>query len=598
MYPVMLEVRDRPCLVVGGGGVALRKVEGLVEDGARVTVVAPEVVAPLAAMAERGDIRWERRSYREREAAGFTLAFATTDRREVNAMVSRDAEEAGVWVNAADDPLLCSFHLPARIRRGPLQLAVGSAGEAPFVVRRLRQVLERRFGEEWGEWLQAAARFRSRVRAADLARSEREARYDRFFEATVDGEGLRCRVPTESEQDGWLEQPAEDSAAVAPHLHAPVSDDVAPHRGFVSLVGAGPGCAGLITVRGRQRLLEADAVVYDRLAAAALPCELPVGVELHPVGKVAGNHPTPQQEINALLVRLAQRGLRVVRLKGGDPYVFGRGGEEAEALEAEGIAFEVVPGVTAGVAVPCWAGIPATHRREAVRFTLLTAHEAIKSHGPQVRWELLARDEHATVVGYMGVTALPNVVEKLLGAGMAPDTPAAMIQQGTTSAQRQVVTTLVDLPDAVQNAGLGAPGLFVIGPTVRHAARLDWYRRLPLAHQRIVVAAAADHLVTALSDAGADVVAVPIPITPAARIVMAALPLTGCVVRDRAEVDWLDDERDNPGFGPQAVTWCIGEEAAERARDRGWQRLRFLDEGTADERLVAELAMAGVTTRG
>lgn len=598
MYPVMLEVRDRPCLVVGGGGVALRKVEGLVEDGARVTVVAPEVVAPLAAMAEAGDIRWERRSYRDGEAADFALAFATTDQRAVNAAVSRDAEEAGVWVNVADDPLLCSFHLPARIRRGPLQLAVGSAGEAPFVVRRLRQVLERRLGSEWGEWLQAAARFRSQVRASDLSRSEREERYDRFFHATVDGDALRCRVPTEAEQHAWMRGPAEEGPAVAPHLHAQVSADSAPRRGFVSLVGAGPGCAGLLTVRGRRRLMEADAVVYDRLAAAALPADLPPSVELHPVGKVAGNHPIPQEEINALLVRLARHGLRVVRLKGGDPYVFGRGGEEAEALEGEGVAFEVVPGVTAGVAVPCWAGIPATHRREAVRFTLLTAHEAIKNPGPQVRWDLLAQDEHATLVGYMGVTALPTVVEELLRSGMPADTPAAMIEQGTTSAQRQVVTTLAELQGAVETAGLGAPGLFVIGPTVRHAARLDWYRRLPLAHQRIVLAAAAADLATALEDAGADVVAVPLPITPAARVVTAALPLTGCIVRDRAEVDWLDDERDNPGFGRQTVTWCLGEEAAARARERGWRRLRLLEEGISTERLVAELAMAGVTSNG
>jgi uroporphyrinogen III methyltransferase/synthase len=361
-------------------------------------------------------------------------------------------------------------------------------------------------------------------------------------------------------------------------------------RGFVTLVGAGPGCAGLLTLRGRQRLIEADAVVYDRLAAAALPCELASDVELHAVGKTAGNHPTPQEEINALLARLARRGMRVVRLKGGDPYVFGRGGEEAEALAAEGIPFEVVPGVTSGVAALAWAGIPATHRRESVRLTLLTAHEAIKSDGPQVRWDLLAEDKHATLVGYMGVTALPQVVERLLEAGMDPDTPAAMVEHGTTSAQRKVVSTLRLLPEAVVTAGIGPPALFAIGPTVGHADRLDWYGRLPLAGRRVLLTASGAELADVLERAGADVVVVPLPVTPAARAVMAAMPLTDCVVRDRSEVDWLDDEGDNPGWGPDLVAWCLGEDVATRAHARGWREVRRLDLGTDCVRLVTALA--------
>jgi uroporphyrinogen III methyltransferase/synthase len=345
-----------------------------------------------------------------------------------------------------------------------------------------------------------------------------------------------------------------------------------------------------MTLRGRQRLAEADAVVFDRLAAGALPCDLPAEVELHAVGKVAGNHPTPQEEINALLVRLAREGKRVVRLKGGDPYVFGRGGEEAEVLAAEGIAFEVVPGVTSGVAALAWAGIPATHRREAVRLTLLTAHETAKSGGPQVRWDLLAADEHATLVGYMGLTALPNVVRALLEAGMPPSTPAAMVQQGTTARQRRVISTLEELPGAVERAGLEPPALFAIGPTVRHADRLDWYSSLPLSGERLVVAASNGQLAALLESAGADVVILPSPVTPAARVVMASLPLSGCVVRNRAEVDWLDRERDNPGWGPDVRAWCLSGEAAARARERGWQRIISLEEGVDCSHLVQQMA--------
>ena len=592
MYPVMLDVGDRACLVVGGGGVALRKAQGLVEEGARVTVVAPEVVAPLAMMAEQGRLKHERRRYLAGEAVSYSLVFAATDDREVNARVYRDANTAGVWVNVADDPELCSFHLPGRVRRGPLQIAIASAGEAPFAVRRLRQLFDRKFGAEWAEWVAAASRFRDQVYELGLEPAGQEGLFDRFFNSTVDPDRWRARIPTAVEEAEWLGVPVD-------HLEHRSGDEkekpaacreAESKRGFVSLVGAGPGCAGLLSVRGRQRLDEADAVVYDRLAAPALPCSLGPEVELHPVGKSAGLHPIPQEEINALLVRLARRGLRVVRLKGGDPYVFGRGGEEAEVLGGEGVDFEVIPGVTSGVAAMAWAGIPVTHRREAVRLTLLTAHEAVKSDGPQVRWDLLAQDRNATIVGYMGVTALPEVVHQLLGGGMDPETPAAMVEQGTTSAQRKVISTVAELPDAVVAAGLKPPALFAIGPTIRHSSNLDWFSRLPLAGQRLVVPDAAEVVSRRLEAAGADVIPLPFPVTPAARVVMAALPVSGCVVTSPAEVDWVHEEIGGPGWRDDARTWCVGEETAARARERGWRPVHELSTDMDCSELVAGIA--------
>lgn len=592
MYPVMLDVNRRSCLVVGGGGVALRKAQGLVEAGARVTVVAPEIVAPLAKMADEGHLTVEARPYERGEAASYALVFAATDDREVNAGVFADATAAGVWANVADDPELCSFHLPGRVQRGPLQIAIASGGEAPFVVRRLRQLLDRRLGPEWAEWLSAASRFRDHVRSSQVPPSDQEELYDRFFDATVNSEKLQARVPTAAEEAAWLGAPVDhlDRDRHGENDRPAGGGRSVVRRGFVSLVGAGPGCPGLITERGLRRLLEADAVVYDRLAAPALPCELGAAVELHPVGKAAGLHPVPQEEINALLVRLAKRGLNVVRLKGGDPYVFGRGGEEAEVLAAEGVAFEVVPGVTSGVAAMAWAGIPVTHRREAVRLTLLTAHEAVKSGGPQVRWDLLAQDAHATIVGYMGVTALPEVVRSLLDAGMSPETPAAMVERGTTAAQRSVTSTLADLPQVVAGAGLGPPALFVVGPTVQHAERLDWFSRLPLAGERLVVPDAARQLVRPLEDAGAELVRLPFPVTQAARVVMAALPITGCVVTSPSEVDWVHEERGGPAWTADLPSWCLGEATAARARERGWRRVQPLSDDAGPDQLVEHIA--------
>jgi uroporphyrinogen III methyltransferase/synthase len=378
---------------------------------------------------------------------------------------------------------------------------------------------------------------------------------------------------------------------VARNIAHDVVDKTSEKQGFVSLVGGGPGDPGLLTIKGKKRLMVADAVVYDHLAETALPCELSPSVELHSVGKKAGSHPIPQDEINALLIRLAKEGKTVVRLKGGDPYVFGRGGEEAEALQAAGIGFEVVPSVTAAVAVPAYAGIPVTHRNEVVRVTLVTAHESAKKGGPQARWDLLASDKHSMILGYMGVTALPNVVRNLLAYGMDPKTPAAMVERGTTSRQRVARSTLSDLPHAVEKADIHPPALFAIGPAVRFADKLEWFQKRPLFGQRLVVIAPPGELKETLDKNGADVVEISLPVSPAARIVLGALPLTGCVFGSADDVEALDEERDGAGWSPEMIAWCLNETTARRAKDLGWRHVEAV-EGSPSE-LVSAMGSRG-----
>jgi uroporphyrin-III C-methyltransferase/precorrin-2 dehydrogenase/sirohydrochlorin ferrochelatase len=577
MLPAVLSLRERKCLVVGGGEVALRKVEGLLEAGSRVTVVAPSPVPDLEALAARADLTLERRVYRDGEAGGYRLVFAATDDAGTNRRVAGDAGAAGVFVNVADDPELCTFHMPARVKRGSLQIAVASEGTAPFAVRRLRQLLERVFPETWAGWTVTAARFRERVRALHVGASEQEKLFDRFFAASVDPETLAVRVPTDEEMSALLG----DAASPSP---APATEDGV---GLVSLVGAGPGDPGLLTVRARQRLLAADAVVYDRLAEPALPTDLPSRVELCKVGKEAGNHPVPQAEIEALLVRLAREGKRVVRLKGGDPCIFGRGGEEAEALRAAGVPFEVVPGVSAGSAVPIYAGIPVTYRNEAVRVTLVTAHESTKKNGPQVKWDLLAGDPCATIVGFMGVSALKNVCANLLAAGMDPEVPAAIVERGTTPAQRVVRATVRDLPASAEAAGILPPALFVIGAAVRHAGHLDWFTNRPLFGHRLLTPSPAGSLRDALEVAGAEVVEVPLPLTGAARTAAFALPLTGCLLRSGAEAEVLAAERREGA--DEMTAFCIGAETASRARAVGWHDVVEIEADRGHEKLMAAL---------
>ena len=606
MYPISLNLEGRRCLVVGGGGVALRKIDGLLEEGADVTVVALEPCPAIEKLAADGRIELHRRAYRSGEIAGFFLVMVATDDNDTNRLVFSESEAAGIMTNVADVPDLCHFHLPARVRRGTLQIGIASAGEAPFAVRRLRKVLEKTFGEEWGEWMEAAGRFRRAVRALDLPLDDSEELYDRFFEATVDATRLRSRVPSEAEETAWLgtDGPSIESVGSA-QTGAPAdtgasdgSNEAAttkpPVTGLVSLVGSGPGDPGLLTLRGRQRLLAADAVVYDRLAKTVLPCELDPRVELHSVGKEDGHHPVEQDDINRLLVRLALEGKRVARLKGGDPFVFGRGGEEAQALQRAGVPFEIVPCVTAGIAAPAYLGIPVTQRDEVERLTMVTAHESTRNGGPQVRWDLLGPDPHATLVGYMGVSSMHNVSRRLIDAGMAADTPAAMIERATTSAQRSVVATVGTLADRMEEAGIKPPALFVIGSTVRYFEELDWFGARPLAGTRLGIVSPAGELGELLEANGAEVVEVPLPVTPAARIVLGALPLTGWLLRHAEEVDAIDEERDNPGYTPRTAAWTLSPEATDRARTREWRHVIEVPASAS----AAEVVSAIRETRG
>ena len=251
MYPISLNLDGKRCLVVGGGGVALRKIDGLLEEGAQVTVIARAPCGGVQKLADAGEIELHRRPYEDGEAIDFTLVMAATDDREINQQVFDDADGAGIWANVADDPPLCTFHLPARVRRGTLQFAIASAGEAPFAVRRLRRGLQKRLGEEWAEWMEAAARFRDEIRRMDLSLDASEDRYDKFFSATVDLDRMRARVPTEAEERAWLS--GEDRINEAESAGVPAlagmpdeADAEEPNAGLVSLIGGGPGDPGLL----------------------------------------------------------------------------------------------------------------------------------------------------------------------------------------------------------------------------------------------------------------------------------------------------------------------------------------------------------------
>ena len=562
MYPIMLDLRDRACLLVGAGRIAHRKLAALLAEGARVTVVAPAAIEPIARLATGGAITLRARPFVETDLEGFQLVLVATGNRQVDQQVVDAARKRGIWVNVADVPDLCDFHLPSRVKRGDLQLAIASAGSAPFAVRRLRQLLEGKFGPEWAEWMAATKEFRRRVLSQGLDPSAADTCFDRWMVQTVDEVTLAARVPSPEEEAEWLQAARESGANVN---HPP---------GHVALVGAGPGNPGLLTIRGLELLRRSDAVVYDRLAIPAIPLDLPDRIELYGVGKEAGHHPVPQDEINQLLVRLAREGKRVVRLKGGDPFVFARGGEEALVLRSQGIAYEVVPGVTAGVAAPAAAGIPLTYRREAVRVVFVTAHEG---GTPQIRWDLLAQDAHATIVGYMGVGSLSDVSASLMAAGMSGEMPAALVEQATLPQQRSLRTSLAELPVAAERAGIKSPAIFVIGNVVAHAGALGGEPESPLQGMRVAVFAPKSSLASALEASGATVLATPKPLTAAARLVLGCAPLSGWLVRSPSDLDALDGERDSAAFLAETPILCHDAKLAAAARQRGWANAIVLD---------------------
>jgi uroporphyrin-III C-methyltransferase / precorrin-2 dehydrogenase / sirohydrochlorin ferrochelatase len=454
-YPVFLDLRGRRAVVIGGGTVAEQKVRGLLAAGAHVTVVSPETTQGLTDLAGHNEIELRRRPYRHGDLAGAWLAIGATDDRAVNAAAWAEAERLGVPFNAVDDIEHCSFIAPAIHREGDITVAVSTAGKTPALAVRLRDRIARLIGHAEGELCELLGELRPELAERVPDARARTALWYRIVDSDVidfvrrgDTEGARRRIE-ELAAGGF-----EDG-----------------RTGVVYLVGAGPGDPGLITAKGLELLRAADVVVYDRLVSLALVAEAPPSAERVFVGKHAHGTGAVQEDINALLVDRARHGRTVVRLKGGDPFVFGRGAEECEALRAAEVPFQVIPGVTSATAVPAAAGIPVTHRRLASAFAVVTGHEC--DGRSDLDWEALAR--MPTLVVLMGLRALPDLTNRLVAHGACSDTPAAVIASGTLPAQRVVVGTLGSIAALAAEAGLEPPATLVVGEVVQLGRRSGRY---------------------------------------------------------------------------------------------------------------------------
>jgi len=461
LHPLFLDLRDRRVLVVGGGAVALRKVEALLGSGARIAVGAPQLHAGLAALAASGRIAHLPGRFAADWLDQHWLAIAATDDAATNAQVAACARARRIFCNVVDDAGLSSFHSPALVRRGPLQIAISSGGGAPMLARHLREWLEVQLDDSWGALTVLLARHRARIRRRFPDLGERRRWFARLLQGPLPAR-LRRQDPIASEQ------------ALLAVLEAGGADT---QPGSVALVGAGPGDPGLLTLRALRLLNEADVILHDRLVSDAVLAMARRDAHYIGVGKQAGDHRTAQDGIHALLLEHASAGKRVVRLKGGDPFVFGRGGEELEFLRRHGIAYEVVPGITAALACAAHAGIPLTHRDHAQSVRLVTAHCA--QSVDSLDWAALAQ-ERQTLAFYMGVAGLETIRGRLLGHGRAGTTPFALVENGSRPQQRVITGTLEELPEAAARHAVRSPALLIIGEVAALAETLHWYGMPPL----------------------------------------------------------------------------------------------------------------------
>ncbi|MGA2023281.1 MAG: siroheme synthase CysG [Steroidobacteraceae bacterium] len=457
--PVFLNLRDRLTLVVGGGAVATRKVELLLKAHARVRVVAPALHAELALYRDAGRIEHHAMLFEPAHFDGVAFAIAATDREQVNRAVAAAGEARGVFVNVVDDGSASSCLMPAIVDRSPIIVAIGSSGQSPTLARRVRAQIEALLPERLGELARLAGRARERVARALPDLNRRRVFWERVFSGSIATQVLAGSLQqAEAQLDSQLAAAGIADAAQRARAQSPC--------GEIYLIGAGPGDPDLLTLRALQLLQQADVVLYDRLVSEAVLSRVRRDAQRVFVGKQPGEHRATQERIHALLLQYARRGLRVARLKGGDPFIFGRGGEELDVLVAAGIPVVVVPGITAALGAAAAAALPLTHRGEAQSVTLVTA---MGEGAESLDWRSLAAPAQ-TVVFYMGIAQIPRIVERLHAQGAPLERPVAIIERATLPEQRVVAGTLGDIAARAREAGVSAPALLIVGDVAGRAA--------------------------------------------------------------------------------------------------------------------------------
>lgn len=456
-YPIFVDLKRQPCLVVGGGPVALRKIRLMRLAQADITVIAPDICDDLRT--EFGEqITHIPREFNDDDINGYRLITAATNVPSVNQRVSELAQAVNIPVNVVDQPELCSFITPSIVDRSPVLIAISTGGGAPVLARMLRAKLEAFIPASYGQLASTMSRYRDALKKA--MPEERDRRL--FWEKVVQGPIAELFFSGRNQE---AEHALQTSIDKSKHDDNSV--------GEVWLIGAGPGDPDLLTFRALRLMQQADVVLYDRLVSSDILNLCRRDADRIYVGKRRADHAVPQGEINQLLVNLAKEGKSVVRLKGGDPFIFGRGGEEIELLAESDVPFQIVPGITAASGCATYAGIPLTHRDYAQSCMFVTGH--LKDGTVNLNWPLLATPNQ-TVVIYMGLVGLPHICQNLIAHGVSPTMPIALVEQGTTKQQRVFTGQLVDFTETINDKSIKAPTLIIIGEVVSLHEHLSWFK--------------------------------------------------------------------------------------------------------------------------
>ena len=453
--PIFIDIKQKPCLVVGGGDIAYRKINLLLKADAAITCVSKECCDGIVQLVQSNKITHIEKAFEATDINSQILIVSATDDSTLNAHVSELAKSANIPVNVVDSPALCSFVMPSIVDRSPIVIAISSAGKAPVLARLIRAKLESTIPHAYGKLAELAGNFRDQVKAKFNNIEDR--RY--FWEKTFSG------IVAEKVFSGKVDEAKAD-------LQAQLDGSSDSEVGEVYLVGGGPGDPDLLTFKALRLMQQADVILYDRLVSKEVMELVRRDAELIYVGKERDNHTVAQGDINQLLVDLAKQGRRVCRLKGGDPFIFGRGGEEIETLAENGIPFQVVPGITAASGCSTYSGIPLTHRDYSQSCRFVTGH--LKDGSMNLPWDELAVEQQ-TIVFYMALVGSKHLSEQLIAHGMRSDMPVALVEKGTTPDQKVYTTTLAGLPDLVKNETIHAPTLIIVGEVVKLREKLNWF---------------------------------------------------------------------------------------------------------------------------
>lgn len=455
--PLFFDLKGKNVLVVGGGEVAYRKVSLLIKAGAHVHLVSPEVKSNLSGLIKNNNGTVYLELFNDSFVKDKSLIIAATNDAALNKAISELAEKQNTPVNVVDQPELCTFIFPAIVDRSPIIAAVSSGGSSPVLARLLRAKIETVLPSTYGRLAQLAEKYRTKVKQTFSAVNERRGFWERILSGPV---SELMFAGKETEAESLLIETLSGSKSNKKEL------------GEVYLVGAGPGDPDLLTFKALRLMQQADVVLFDRLVSQPVINLCRRDAEFINVGKARSEHTVPQDDINQLLVDYAKKGHRVLRLKGGDPFIFGRGGEEIETLAENGVPFQVVPGITAASGCSSYAGIPLTHRDYAQSVRFVTGH--LKSNTTDLPWSELAY-ENQTIVFYMGLMGLPVITSQLIKHGMPEKTPIALVQQGTTPNQKVVIATLGTMVETIKKQPVSPPTLIIVGQVVNLHGRLKWF---------------------------------------------------------------------------------------------------------------------------